>query len=491
MSAAHGDTRTDSRRPNRAIVAAAVTGVVILVAAIAAGRPSYIALAPAPLVAWLLWQSAMARLAFVVVGGLFVFVSNTNHLTVGKAAFFAGLVLVVASIVREPQLYRDLRTDSTIRALLPVTVALAVLVIVTSPVARSMHTGLSPWLRDAAAYCLAAAVPLLLWDCDRNAGARLTRLARMLLLVCGILSGLALVVQWLGQRAIVSSKTTLHILPSIFLPGALALVLAVHAGRAAKGRGWYTLGALAIPIILVLAGTRSAIPVFVCVLLALFAGWEDKRRLLVWTAGGVAAAGVVLAAMVGVAHVEHGGLEKLTRRITSIPHTLLHLGSDQSYLERAKEWHVAWVTFKAHPLLGVGPGHTFVWRYSGSGPLHTLARYNLDSPVVFLAKFGALGVVALVVVILGLIRFLRMKRPPALHEAKLALTWYLVLAVLHLPFDWPLEEKDFTLGLILLGALAVPRAVDTGGGFEGDWAAAANGIAVLRRRLTNRRSTTA
>jgi len=491
MSVAHRGTAAELSTPARVVAAGGAAGLLILVAALAAGRPSYAVLSPAPLIAWLVWRHAMARLAFVVVGGLFVFVSNTNHLTVTKAAFFAGLVLVVVAILRQPDLYRDLRRDSTIRALLPVTLALAVLVVVGFAVARSMHTGLSPWLRDVAAYGLAAVVPLLLWDFDRNASAWLSRLARMLLLLCGVLSGLSFVVQWLGQRQILSSTTTLHILPGEFLPAALALFLAVSAGKVAKDRNWYTLGALAIPILLVLAGTRSALPVLVCVVLALFAGWENKRSLLVWTAGAIAAAAAALAGLVVLAHSHHGGLARLTVRITSIPHTILHLGSDQSYKERAAEWHAAWATFKGHELLGVGPGHTFVWRYAGVGPLQTLSRYNLDTPVVFLAKFGIVGIIALVIAIYGLIRFLRMKRPPAIHDVRRALTWYLVLAVVTLPFGWPLEQKDFTLGLILLGALAVPRAVVAAPGFEGDWAAWSSAVDRLDRRMASFRGVTA
>lgn len=450
------------RERRRLVVALSAATLIILVVAIAWGRPSYAILTAAPLFAWLVWRSAMGRLAFVVIGGLVTFASAANHLTASKAGYFAGVALVVVAILRRREFWADVRAESALRALLPMTLALVVLVTVTFPVARANHTGLSPWLRDAAAYGLAAVIPLLLWDCDRNADRRLTQLAQALVLACGTLSGLSQVVQWLGERGITSSHILLHILPGLFLPGALAIVLAIQAGHPSNHQHWYALGALTIPLVLLLTGTRSAVAILVCVVLALALGRSDRRRLVLWTGGVITLAAVVLAALVGLAHVMHGGLEQLTRRVTSMPHTLLHLGNDNSYRDRAAEWHVAWLTFKAHPLLGVGPGHYFEWRVA-YGITYKLSAYNLDSPVVFLAKFGALGVVALAFIVFGLVRFVRLPRPAALSDATLAFTLYLVLGLFDLPFEWAFEEKDFALGLILLGALAVPRAVAVDG----------------------------
>lgn len=483
VGTAPGDAPTfPQSRLNWWLVAGIVAGLAILVAALAADRPTYVPLALAPYAGWLVWRHAPARLTLVVVGGLFIFESNTNHLTATKVVFFAAVALAVVSILCQRALYRDLRHASTIRALLPMTLALAAAVVVSFPVARTQHTGLSPWLRDATAYVLAAAVPLFLWDFDHNARPSLTRLARLLILVCGVLSGISLVVQWLGQRAIISSKILLHILPGVFLPGALALVFAVGSGRARAHRAWYAAAALAIPVALLLTGTRAAIALLICVVGALFAGHDRKRMLLATGAVAVVAA-IALAALIGIGHAGHPSMLTLTHRITSIPHTLAHPTSDNSYRERAAEWHVAWKTFKGHPLLGVGPGHVFVWPFAFGGHVGTASRYGLDTPVVFLAKFGLLGLVALGVIAFALIRFLRLRRPPVLRGAQLALAWYLVLGVVHLPFDWTLEDKDFTLGLILLGTLAVPRALGATEGFDGDWTAVRSLAVTTRRRI--------
>ena len=460
-------------RVSRKLAAGIAAGLVVIFAAIAAGRPSYAVLAAAPFVGWFVWRHAAARLAFVVAGGLLVFASSTDHLTATKVGYFAGVALAVVSILRQRELYADLREPSTtIRTLAPMVLVLGLLIALSLAVAHGEHTGLSPWLRDATAYGLVAVVPLFLWDFERNASLRLGRLALVLLVVGGVLTALSLIVQWLGQRGVMSTTIRLHILPGGSLPAALALFLAVRAGSISRHHVWYVLGALAIPLALFLTGTRSALPLLICVPLVLIMRSTGKRRLLFATGAAVVVATILVASLVALGRTGHPELAKLSHRITAIPHTVTHPNSDASYRLRANEWHVAWQTFKAHPILGAGLGHTFTWSCSSSGcTTGTLSGYNLDSPLVFPAKFGLLGLFALAVVVFSLVHFLRARRETAPRDAWLAFTWYLVLVAAELPFGWPLESKDFTLGLLLLGALVVQRSVPTFGGLADDWTA--------------------
>jgi O-antigen ligase len=478
VSTAHDSLPTIRRQlGSRRVLVCVATGLVLLIGAFAAGRPSYAILALAPLVGWLLWCSAVARLTFVVLGGLLILVSNTNHLTASKAGYFGGLAFALVAIVRQPEIYGDLRRATPIRALLPMTLALAAIIVISLPVAHAEHTSASAWLRDAATYGLAAAAPLLIWDSWCQARRALASTACLLLIVCGLLSGLSLVVELLGGRSIISSRITLHLLPGIFLPGALALLLAASANRADVRAARYATAALAIPIVILLTGTRAAVALLVCVVLVLFAASGRRRTLLLWLAAVVTSAVAALGLLAVIARsAPHGGLERLVHRITAIPDTMIHPGSDTSYNIRAAQWHVAWQTFKAHPLAGVGPGHMFVFPY-GRGLQGTLARYFLDSPLVFLAKFGVVGLVALVPIIYGLVSFLRLQRRFAAREVWLALLGYLVFAVFYLPLDWALEAKDFVLGFILLGALAVQPAMPAFAGLADDWARIKEGAA--------------
>jgi O-antigen ligase len=200
----------------------------------------------------------------------------------------------------------------------------------------------------------------------------------------------------------------------------------------------------------------------VCVVIVLVSRWQEKRALLLLTGAAIVLVTAFVAVTVTIGHRGHPGLAKLSHRITAIPHTVAHPNSDASYRLRANEWRVSWEAFKAHPIVGVGPGHIFTWSCRTSGcDTGTLSRYDLDSPVTFAAKFGLIGLVGLVFVIYALVDFLRARRPTAPHDAWTAFTWYLVFAVTELPFGWPPEQKDFSLGLLLLGALVVQPALPT------------------------------
>ena len=459
--------------PDRKLAAAIAAGLVVVVAAIATGHSSYAVVAAAPFVGWFVWRQAAARLTFVVAGGLLVFHGGTEHLTATKVGYFAGVALAVVSILRQRRLYADLREPgTTIRTLAPLVLVLVLLVALSFVVAHGEHTGLSPWLRDSTAYGLVALVPLFLWDLERNASLRLGRLTLVLLVMGGVLTALSLILQWLGERGVTSTTVTLHILPGGYLPGALALFLAARAGSVSRHRVWYVLAAFAIPVALFLTGTRSTLPLLICVALVLFSHSDGKRKLLLSSGAAAVITTIVVVLLVALGHAGHPGLAKLTQRITSIPHVVTHPNSDASYRVRATEWRVAWRTFKAHPILGIGPGHTFTWNCASSGcPTGKDSGYNLDSPLVFPAKFGLLGLVALAVVAFSLVQFLRARRKTAPHDAWLALAWYLVVGVAGLPFGWPIEAKDFTLGLLLLGALVVQRVVPTFAGLADEWAA--------------------
>lgn len=464
-------TQTSPAAPSRRLLDRKVAvglavSVLVLVAAIAAGKASYALFAAAPFVGWFVWRHAAARLAFVVVGGLLVFHGGTDHLTPAKVGYFAALLLAIISILRQRELYADLRKPATtIRTLAPMVVALGVIVVLSLAVAHAEQTKLSPWLRDAAATGLVAVVPLFLWDVERNASRLLGQLARVLLVVGGAVAGLSLIVQWLGQRHIVSTTVSLHILPGLFLPGALALFLAARTGSTSHHRMWYVLGALAIPLALFLTGTRSALPLLLFVVVLLFIRAEKKRRLLLGTGAAAVVVTIVVVALVALGHTGHPAFARLSHRITSVPHIVAHPNSDASYRLRASEWHVAWQAFKAHPIFGVGPGYVFTWKCTDVGcttAKGTDSGYNLDSPLEFPAKFGLLGLLALVVVVYSLIHFLRVRRRTAEHDAWLAFAWYLVFAVAELPFGWPFEAKDFTLGLLLLGTLVVQHTYARG-----------------------------
>ena len=455
MPADAAPTAPRRRLPTHVKVTGAL-GAVILIGALAAGHPKYAVLAPAPYIAWLLWRHTAARLCFVVLGGLFVLFSGVNHLTISKAGYFAGVALAAVAILRQPELWRALRQRTPLRALAPLTPAIAAIILVSFPVAHAEHTQLSSWFRDAAAYGLLATVPLFIWDASRPDSV-FARVAPAVLYTAAILSGLSGILEWLARRRVVGSGTSIdtHILPGEFLPAAAAFLLIVEGSRPGRRHGRWYAAALAFPLCIFLGGTREAALLFVCVAVAAFVYTERERRrhLVPWAVAIVVVGILAVAAIVAYGHAGHPGVDRIANRITSIPGTILHPHRDQSYQLRASEWHLAWETFKSHPILGVGLGHTFVWSY-GFGGVAFRSGYNLDTPLVYLAKFGLLGLLALAVVAIALVRFARLARASTQGAAGAAFAWFLAFTVLNLPFEMPFEAKDFTLALVVLGGLA-------------------------------------
>jgi O-antigen ligase len=430
-----------------------VTGalcVLILAGVLAAGRPKYAVLAAAPYVAWLLWCHTAARLCFVVLGGVFVLSSGVNHLTVSKAGYFGGVAVAAVAILRQPQLWRALSERTPFRALAPLTLAIGVIMLVSLPVAQAEHTHFSPWFRDAAAYGLLAAAPLFIWEAAR-ADSIFGRLAPPVLYTAAILSGLSGILEWLTRRQVIGTGTSInsHLLPGEFLPAAAAFLIVVEGSRPGRRHGRWYAAALAFPLCIFLGGTREAALLFVCVAVAASVYPERRRQLVPWGAAIVMVGVVAVASLVTVGRAGHPGMERIAHRLTSVPHVILHLKGDESYRVRAGEWHEAWETFRDHPFLGVGPGHGF--GYSGAV---VRSSYKLDTPIVYLAKFGLLGLLALAVATIALVRFTHLAKVSSQSPAWAALAWFLGFALLNLPFEMPFELKDFTLGLVVLGGLA-------------------------------------
>ena len=423
-------------------------GALILAGALLAGHPKYAVLAVAPYAAWLLWRHTAARLCFLVLGGVFVLSSGVDHLTISKAVYFGGVALAAVAILREPELWRALRERTPFRVLTPLTLAIGVITLVSFAAAQAEHTPFSPWFRDAAGYGLLAAAPLFIWDAAR-VDSVFGRLAAPVLYTAAILSGLAGILEWLARRHAIGTSIGSHVLPSEFLPAAAAFLMVVEGSRPGRRHGRWYAAALAFPLCIFLGGTREAALLFVCVAVAAAMYPGRRRQLLTW-GGAVVLVGVIaVASLAAVGRAGHPGVEGISDRITSVPHTMLHLRRDESYRVRAGEWHEAWETFKVHPFLGVGPGYAF--RFSGA---EVRSSYKLDTPVVYPAKFGFLGLLALVVAALALVRFTQLARVSSHSPAWAALAWFLGFAVLNLPFEMPFELKDFTLGLVVLAGLA-------------------------------------
>jgi hypothetical protein len=120
-------------------------------------------------------------------------------------------------------------------------------------------------------------------------------------------------------------------------------------------------------------------------------------------------------------------------------------------LDRQAQTRVAKEIFVAHPILGSGPGTYFNWTAQNR---QKVLSFLIDSPMAYPAKFGAVGLVVLLFLVLEYGSFLRSAfRFDHPRPETLALGAYAVFAVLGSLLGNPLEDKGLTLGLVLLLAL--------------------------------------
>ena len=101
----------------------------------------------------------------------------------------------------------------------------------------------------------------------------------------------------------------------------------------------------------------------------------------------------------------------------------------------------------------MGPGHFFQWSSLG----YSYRSFTIDSPVSYVAKFGAPGLIFLVIAGISFTLFCRERlRDPITREGSSALAGFAALAVGGIAFGVPPEDKGFAFGFLLLLTLALP-----------------------------------
>jgi hypothetical protein len=416
-----------------------------------------------------------ARAGFVIFGGM-IALQSSQEIDVWKLAYLVGATLALAGTALAIWRRRDEPDVRGARSWLVGSAGLVGLVAVSFLVARANGTALTPWLRDSITYLLVATVPL--FALDLGASASRETIVRMLL-VAGLLGGLSWAVEWLNRRDIIELPLTRLLFPSPQLPAMLymfAFASAVHARRA--GLAWGLLAGLVFGLFLV-TGTRSSLlflagPLAIAAIAA-FAGRTYLTSAARWAiVQGAAAVGVVLLFQVTLAAVipppsqpppaatgsgaptvsaPPARPDVIGTRWGSLPGLLDQPARDDSISERVAQYRATAALIAASPLLGKGPGLAIDWTdISG----FARSAFTADTPLVFPAKFGLLGVVALfplLVAYLGLLRRL-LRLPDRPSVVGLTLAGYAAASIAALPLGFLLEDKGTSLALILVLGLA-------------------------------------
>ena len=389
------------------------------------------------------------RLAFVVFGGLLT-LQSSQSLSLLKFVYLGGVggAALGALLALQDPATRSARAQ--MRPLFRISVGLLALIAVS--LVQALVRGTSPvgWLRDVSPYILLAAVPLFVVDASAHVSRRwLVRGFG----VAGALACLSFSVTWLERHHLAGLPIDRLLFPSAGLAIGFLCYAFAQAQRAPSGRTrWAVAGAVLLALLLV-TGTRTNLLVVVAPAAMVIADRQNPGR-IVRFCGRVGI--VVLLAVVArvlLSAVAQTALTGATDRLASVTRVVSDPIASQSLHERMTESRLAWDTFTSAPLDGVGPGHIFVWR-DQFGYVHS--GFTMDTALLFLTKFGVLGVGLLLFALHAGREFARGLGVLRLHEpARLALVGYMVFWLVALPLLLPFEDKGFGLALIFLLALVI------------------------------------
>jgi O-antigen ligase len=433
-------------------VVLAVIALSVLVGALLVANP-ILAFAPIALLGGaLLLTDGRARTPFVVFGGMLL-LQRPGGLDTSKLAFLAACAVAFAGALANVRNLGRTPAYEAARPLLAAAVAIVALAGISLGVAYAGGTPLTEWLRDIAPYVLFASVPIFALDAQASFGTR--RLVHFLV-AAGLLGVTAWAVSWLQRREIAHFDASRIAVASLFVPAALfayAMASALH--ERAKRLVWL-LVATATLAVLFSTGTRMALALIAIPLaIALLVRRERVKRAMRLIALGPLAGVLTIVFAVAVITVTGANTKYLNERLALVTATA-DSERDQSYNERVEQSRVALDAFKAHPVLGTGPGTQFAWVTEDE---RQMSDFVLDTPMTFPAKFGALGLLILLFLVAMYFTFARRLgrgRPPTV--AYLTLLGYLLLVAALGFLGPPFEDKGLSFGLLLILALALAEA---------------------------------
>lgn len=392
-------------------------------------------------------SSAVVRLLVVVFGALLV-LQSSDGLSGPKVAYL-GLYCVAAGVAALNMDRVPPSLEKPIRPLLLVAPALIGCVGLSSLVALDGGTAVSDWARDSVPYIFLALVPLLAVD----AAARISeRTIVRIFVAAGSLTAVSLALTWIERRGFANLPLDRLFFPSIGLTTGLFVYALARAQLGTRGTGRWMLLAGVLLMMMLVTGTRTNLLFLLApVIIALLSG-QGLRSVV--RLSGVIAGLIVLVVVLSVAVGRFTGADSslIGGRLASVGNATSGSVAGQSWQMRVEQTQLAWETFLEHKLVGAGLGHRFPYQ----DPFGRVSRdYFLDTPVVFIAKLGLIGLLVVSMLTGAYWVACRSLRSVAGRTPSSALISFLVIWMLTLPLGLPIEEKGFSLGLLFLVALAL------------------------------------
>lgn len=417
--------------------------------------PNYVGLTLAAVAGIAVATKPMGRLALFMFGGM-VAMGGTSGLGATKIGYAALVgILIVVGLYRVLK-DKDLEWRRQVKPALRASALLWILAGVAVLVGAAHNNPITLIAQDAFTYVLLAAAPIIGADAAR--GGTFKGL-KPLVVIVGVVASASWAVWWLARRGSAIGGLDRIMLSSSFLGFAvfaIALVMAVNSRRGMDRVGWAFL-AVIVPLIYIASGSRSMV-VFALGILGILGARKFGRLPLGRTVLAVAAGGVAtLWALPRILQLLPDG-DRILRRFAGMGELLgssQGIGSDGSYVERARAYRYTSEMFFNFPILGQG----FGYRYPSVSGL-TAGDLKLDSPLLIFAKFGIIGAIILGAAIWQFARLSAETRGPGeLRLGGAVLSIFMCITAGRLLFVAPTEDKGtaYAIALIVCFALIACR----------------------------------
>lgn len=433
-------------------------GVPLTIAIVAATTQSAVAalIVPAVVALVLVVRYSWARAAFFMLGAFLVFQTSTG-LSAPKLAYFAVVALsVLVSLAK----LRTLSHDPVLATLRPAYFGgLGIIVwqlFVVLPYSVGVQgVSIENWLRDGATYVLIGCAVIIALDAISTTG---RGLARGLVALVGAVAAYSFASRWIAARGLIdaadpnSDATLLSSLAALTLAVALAFALAL-VGKRIRWT-WLAIG-IAFVLAVLVTGTRTGV-VFAAVLVGIVGARSKERAPVRRVLGGALAAVAAVLAAIPITASLFSNADFLTERFTSIWTTLQNgVGSDQSGAIRARAYEYCLGVWRDNLLMGRGEGWTFI------NPTTAVqgTDFSVDSPLVYLAKFGIVGCLVLLTCLVAVF-FPLIRRAPGFARTveNTAVRGCAAILIALLPFGATFEDKGFSI-TVALAVLLVGTAL--------------------------------
>jgi hypothetical protein len=396
------------------------------------------------------------RLLIFIAGAMVLFQSTTFGPT-ERSAFM--VVAVAGSIPAAFSARRAAgRRGVNLQAFLLPTLLLLLLISYTLLAFRPSEVSVSSWVRDATTYFLFVVGPIYGLDAAMHASRKTIQFITVAVAFVGAFSFMA---AWLSRRGYALGGISQFALASsmVVLPAIVLALVFFYQGGPKRWR--WALVAVIPSAMLIATGGRSAVIYLGAAFLVFFVfgpklGGGAKRNI------GLLAIATAAGYLTVSLSDKLVGESFLTGRLDWFSNASFDaVQSDLSGQARLRAYGYMWEAFTAHPLLGNGFGKSYPSVNTG---MVVDGTYTLDTPTVYLAKFGLLGTVLMIAVIAAYVRAiasLSSKGSPQRKDTFFLVVGVMAIWVAQLPGGAPTEQKGFGIGMALIVALAAAWAASS------------------------------